>query len=100
MLREGEDATEYPLERTSKSLMRPSPVGGPYLSQEGDTFFAEKVEGDTIYGCRYGHGSRSVQARRSLGVIVGSGRVSRKRPGRSTWPRPAPQKLRDALGEL
>jgi hypothetical protein len=60
LLREGEDATEHTVERTYKSLVRPTPKGGPYLSQEGDTFFAEEVEGETIYGCRYGHGSRSV----------------------------------------
>jgi len=56
LLREGEDATEYTLELTYKSLVRPKPGGGPYLSQEGDTFFAETVEGETIYGFRYGHG--------------------------------------------
>src|SRR5437660_2316219 len=48
LLREGEDATEYTLELTYKSLVRPKPGGGPYLSQEGDTFFAETVEGETI----------------------------------------------------
>jgi len=60
LLREGQDGTEYTLERTYKSLVQPTTEGGPYLSQEGDTFFAEKIEGETIYGCRYGHGSRSV----------------------------------------
>jgi hypothetical protein len=52
LLREGEDATEYTVERTYKSLVRPTLEGGPYLSQEGDTFFAERIEGETIYGAR------------------------------------------------
>jgi hypothetical protein len=50
LLREGEDATEYMVERTYKSLVLPKAGGGPYLSQEGHTFFAETVEGETIYG--------------------------------------------------
>jgi len=29
--------------------VRPTPGGGPYLGQEGDTFFADKIEGETIY---------------------------------------------------
>jgi hypothetical protein len=24
--------------------------GGPYLAQEGDTFFGDEVDGETIYG--------------------------------------------------
>jgi hypothetical protein len=39
LLREGEDATAYTLERTYRGLSPPTPEGGPYLSQEGDTFF-------------------------------------------------------------
>jgi hypothetical protein len=43
LLREGEEATEYTLERTYRGLVAPTPVGGPYLSQEGDTFFVDEV---------------------------------------------------------
>jgi hypothetical protein len=50
LLREGEDATEYTLERTYKSLVRPTPEGGPFLSQEGDMFLVERIEGEMIYG--------------------------------------------------
>ena len=46
LLREGEDATEYTLERTYTSLVPPKAGGGPYLSQEGDTFFADEVLAD------------------------------------------------------
>jgi hypothetical protein len=56
LLREGEDGTEYTLVRTYKSLVQPTPAGGPYLAQEGDSFFVEKIEGETLYG--HGHRSR------------------------------------------
>jgi hypothetical protein len=52
LLREGEDATEYTHELTYKSLVRPKPGGGPHLSQEGETFFVERIEGDQIFGWR------------------------------------------------
>jgi hypothetical protein len=54
LLREGGDATEYALERTYKSLVRPTPDGGPYHSQEGDAFFIDEVTpaGPLIRGWR------------------------------------------------
>jgi hypothetical protein len=39
LLREGRDGTE----RTYRSLVRPAPEGGPYLSQEGDAFLVDEV---------------------------------------------------------
>jgi hypothetical protein len=50
LLRDGQDATEYTLERTYRSLSPPTPEGGPYLSQEGNVFVVERIEGETIYG--------------------------------------------------
>jgi hypothetical protein len=52
LLREGKDGAEYALERTYRSLVPPAVEGGPYLSQEGDVFFVERVDGRTIYGDR------------------------------------------------
>ena len=43
LLREGEDGTDYSLERTFKSLVPPKLNGGPYLSQEGETFFVDEL---------------------------------------------------------
>ncbi len=43
LLRGGKDAAEYTLERTYRSLVPPSPRGGPYLNQEGDVFFVDEV---------------------------------------------------------
>jgi hypothetical protein len=43
LLREGEDCTDYSLERTYKSLVPPRLDGGPYLTQEGETFFVEEL---------------------------------------------------------
>jgi hypothetical protein len=53
LLREGEDGTDYSLERTYKSLVPPKNGGGPYLSQEGETFFVDEfphVAGEPIRG--------------------------------------------------
>ena len=54
LLREGEDATEYTLERTHKSLVPPKAGGGPYLSQEADVFFVDELSdgGALIRGWR------------------------------------------------
>jgi hypothetical protein len=43
LLREGEEATDYTLERTYRGLTAPTPEGGPYLTQEGDPFFVDEV---------------------------------------------------------
>jgi hypothetical protein len=43
LLRDGENATEYTLERTYRGLTVPTCEGGPYLSQEGDTFFVDEI---------------------------------------------------------
>ena len=37
-------------ERTYRSLVEPKPGGGPYLSQEGQVFLVDEVDGGTIYG--------------------------------------------------
>ena len=43
LLRDGKDAAEYTLERTYRSLVTPTPDGGPFLTQEGDVFFVDEV---------------------------------------------------------
>jgi hypothetical protein len=43
LLRGGAEASEYTLERTYRSLVRPTPGGGPYLTQEGDAFLVDEV---------------------------------------------------------
>jgi hypothetical protein len=43
LLREGNDAAGYTLERTYRSLVTPTTDGGPYLSQEGDIFFVDEI---------------------------------------------------------
>jgi hypothetical protein len=43
LLREGEDDTDSSLERTYRSLVPPRREGGPYLSQEGETFFIDEL---------------------------------------------------------
>jgi hypothetical protein len=42
-VREGQDGTDYTLERTYRSLVPPTLEGGPYLTQEGDVFFVDEI---------------------------------------------------------
>ena len=46
LLREAKDGTDYSLERTYRSLVPPTVEGGPYSSQQGDTFFVDEVSED------------------------------------------------------
>jgi hypothetical protein len=43
LLREGEDGTDYTLERPVSKLVPPTVHGGPYLTQEGDAFLVDEV---------------------------------------------------------
>ena len=55
LLREGRDGIDYCLERTFRSLVPPTPEGGPYLAQEGGEVFlvdAVSVELGLVYGWR------------------------------------------------
>jgi hypothetical protein len=50
----GKDRSDYTLERTYRSLVPPTLQGGPYLSQEGDSFLVDEIDemGRLIHGWR------------------------------------------------